>query len=108
MSGEYCDSCGRYIPIDATHICPGPRSTTVPATNAPRSISELRIHHPGTSCRARNQHGQCGCPWGKCAQGFDGVLGTPAHSKSEYKRRVAQGDANVLPPASGVQEVPKC
>lgn len=28
---------------------------------------------------------------------------TPAHSKSEYKRRVAQGDPNVLPPAGGVE-----
>lgn len=27
-----------------------------------------------------------------------GVMGAPAHSKSEYKRRVAQGDANVQPP----------
>jgi hypothetical protein len=30
----------------------------------------------------------------------------PAHSKSEYKRRVALGDANVQPPVLHQQEVP--
>jgi hypothetical protein len=30
------------------------------------------------------------------------IGGVPAHSKSEYKRRVALGDENVLPPIGGV------
>jgi hypothetical protein len=34
-------------------------------------------------------------------------LPTPAHSKSEYKRRVAQGDPNVLPPR-GVRVLRSC
>lgn len=36
-----------------------------------------------------------------------GVAGRPAHSRSEYKRRTALGDPNVLPPAAGVA-LPAC
>lgn len=32
--------------------------------------------------------------------GVSRVVPRPAHSKSEYKRRIAQGDINVTPPSS--------
>ena len=47
MSGEYCDGCGRFIPIDADHYCDGRvydgTPLSAPITNAPRSISEIEV-----------------------------------------------------------------
>lgn len=54
MSGEYCDGCGRFIPIDADHYCDGRTydGTPLPLTNAPRSISEPRIPQPWENAAA--------------------------------------------------------
>ncbi len=40
------------------------------AATFPKSTA---IHHPGTSCRAKNQYGQCNCPQGECSLGNAGT-----------------------------------
>jgi hypothetical protein len=76
---NWCDECPkRPMVAVAPHAAAGPYPTAMrPATNQEARWLLGSIHHPGTSCRAKNRHGQCGCEWGKCALSTAGVTAAP-------------------------------